>query len=722
MSDAGGPGTNTADEKDAKRDPGWKPTDAEVLRRENGPVRQVLLPVFLVILGALFIAFVAHWNMFKCAEYTMLILSYALLFGAGGLTLGGALRIRGQLKLLGLPWTVDAAGGIAAALLAGSVAYSLKPACGLDWKVRITELPLLETTNFAEAKAFATIDINSDGVVMQRKNNNTIGLHFEDKDDFKITVRLYRVEKEGYKPLGTCEIDFLHAQQAPDEQAENGNLVFWLQDRSPLALSFNKRYVDTLVEADRNSDAADYKNLCLTGVFSTGSGPADKVNVITPLQLVRSKVAYVGPRTGPLKIFYTKKKSAAPTDSKAATRQVAQAEVRSSNEVLTPTGTGGVSSAPPITTPKTSNTVVSQSTPVAAPGCQPDATIRPLIDAFLNGDDLEKKVRQDQIYPNWPNVNCYVLPIATSINPGTLPQQQSRALKLLINAIINNSLIPGDLTYWQLEGTKKRDFRKSLPYLQDGDILRIFEFVASDEPPVRAEALRFVKLLPVDALERLFKLKLQRMKANAGENRDSPIKTERFAVAAISLYYNRIVESLDGDADASTRSALGADFASGSEWAVDAFLNGRSAKPYEAMLLYAKGIVERELKFTDSGTPSYRATFAKMISRLKLTEESYPLRPLHIAQAMAYTTSLSESALTDMLKQLQQAEQITPALALDESFQIAGKSLPMFSGPRKDLGIGVAASTKDGANILLRLGDWYFVRGNGKIGWISRLS
>ncbi|MCA1537396.1 hypothetical protein I6F21_33255 [Bradyrhizobium sp. NBAIM03] len=86
MSDAGGPGTNTADEKDAKRDPGWKPTDAEVLRRENGPVRQVLLPVFLVILGALFIAFVAHWNMFKCAEYTMLILSYALLFGAGGLT------------------------------------------------------------------------------------------------------------------------------------------------------------------------------------------------------------------------------------------------------------------------------------------------------------------------------------------------------------------------------------------------------------------------------------------------------------------------------------------------------------------------------------------------------------------------------------------------------------------------------------------------------------
>jgi hypothetical protein len=336
---------------------------------------------------------------------------------------------------------------------------------------------------------------------------------------------------------------------------------------------------------------------------------------------------------------------------------------------------------------------------------------------------LDKKTRQVQIYPNWPAINCYVLPIATGSNPNVRPPLQSRALKLLINAIINNSLIPGDQYYWQSDGPNRRDFSKQLPYVQDPDIQRIFELIPSDEALVRAEALRFVKLLPVDALEHLFKQKLQRLKAAPSEKREPIARTERFAVAAISLYYNRIVEWLDGNADATTRGSIGADFTAGLEWAADGYFNGRSAKPYEATLLYAKGIVEREQKLADdAGSLLHKATFAKMLSRLKQTEDSYPLRPAHIAQALAFVAPLPDAALTDVLKQIQQADQLTPAMALDDNSPFAGKTVMMYAGPKKDqsVALGISASTKDSGNILLRLGDWYFVRGNGKIGWITR--
>jgi hypothetical protein len=46
----------------------------------------------------------------------------------------------------------------------------------------------------------------------------------------------------------------------------------------------------------------------------------------------------------------------------------------------------------------------------------------------------------------------------------------------------------------------------------------------------------------------------------------------------------------------------------------------------------------------------------------------------------------------------------------------------MYAGPKKDpsVALGINTSTKDGGSILLRLGDWYFVRGKEKIGWIAR--
>jgi hypothetical protein len=668
----------------------------------------------------LIIGVVARWNLFNCNDYVMLILAYSLLFGAGGIVLGGALRVRGQIKPFGIPWTVDAAGGIAAAVIAGLVAYSMKPACSFDSKLQITDIPLREPDQNGPVKTFVTVEVDSNVEIQRGSNRGTLNFNFGDGNDFGIIVRAYRQEGEHYKFLAACEVKFAHAGDVDLDDTKE-KVVYWLKTNAPLSFSFNASYFKLLAEADQNSTVDRDRNTCLQGSFAAGDTKFETTTAITPLRIMREKIARVGPRRGRLGIFFVQNKPAAPVDNKTAVKEVAQTEP--SKEVLTSSGTGGQILPPAPTSAKESSTPVQPVPVTPPPGCLRDANVRVQVDAFLNGDDLDKKTRQEQIYQNWPDINCYVLPIAIGPDRGVSPLQQSRALRLLINAIINNSNVPGDPYYWQSDGPNRRDFKKQLPYVQDSDLQRVFELIPSDDVLIRAEALRLVKLLPVNALERLFKQKLQRLKTTPNDKREPIIKTERFAVAGISLYYNRIVEWLDGTADATTRGSIDIDFAAGMEWASDNYFNARSAKPYEATLLYAKGIVEREQKLTDdAGASAYRATFTRMITRLKQTEDSYPLRPLHIAQALAFISNLQDAALTDILKQIRQADQLTPTMALDDSSAFAGKTWMMYAGPKKDLPLAPTTnvSTRDGASILLRFGDWYFVRGNGKIGWITR--
>jgi hypothetical protein len=697
-------------------------TGSDVIPPSRNPLLDVLVPIFLVVFCALMVGAIARWNLFNCNDYVMLILAYSLLFGAGGMVLGGALRVQGQFKPFGIPWTVDAAGGIAAAVIAGFVAYSMKPACSFDSKIQITDIPLREPDQNGPVKTFVTVEVDSNVEIQRGSNQGTLNFNFGDGNNFGIIIRAYRQEGEHYKFLAACEVKFAHARDTDINETKD-EVVYWLRANAPLSFSFNASYFKLLADADRNSTVDRDRNTCLQGSFAAGDSKFETTTAITPLQIMREKIAQIGPRRGRLGIFFTQKRPTVPTDNKEAVKEVAQTEVSPSNEVLTSPGTGG-QIRPPVSTSVKENSSPAQPVPATPPaGCLSDLSIRMQVDAFLNGDDLDKKIRQGQIYQNWADINCYVLPIAVGSNPGVSPLQQSRALKLLINAIINNSNVPADPYYWQSDGANRRDFKKQLPYIQDANLQRIFELIPSDDVLIRAEALRLVKLLPVNGLERLFKQKLQHLKTTPNDKREPIVKTERFAVAGISLYYNRTVEWLKENADATTRGSIDTDFAAGMEWASDNYFNARSAKPYEATLLYAKGIVEREQKLTDdAGASLYRATFTKMITRLKQTEDSYPLRPLHIAQALAFISNLQDAALTDILKQIRQADQLTPTMALDDSSPFAGKTWAMYAGPKKDLPIAptTSASTKDAASVLLRFGDWYFVRGNGKIGWIIR--
>lgn len=76
------------------------------------------------------------------------------------------------------------------------------------------------------------------------------------------------------------------------------------------------------------------------------------------------------------------------------------------------------------------------------------------------------------------------------------------------------------------------------------------------------------------------------------------------------------------------------DSSSGRLWTSDVNFVSTGSKPYEATLRYSEGIVEKELNIGDVG----RIAFAQMLDLLRSSGDPYPLRPLHIGQALILAT------------------------------------------------------------------------------------
>jgi hypothetical protein len=242
--------------------------------------------------------------------------------------------------------------------------------------------------------------------------------------------------------------------------------------------------------------------------------------------------------------------------------------------------------------------------------------------------------------------------------------------------------------------------------------------LASDDDLVRAEAVRLIKLVPNDQFETMFQLKLSQMANWKGP----PIVRERYAVDANALYYNRIVEWLNVQDDAkaaqksSAQSQIKKDYASGEQWMRDDFFVGRSSKPFRAMLLYAKGIVEHEMAISDDFG---KASFAKMIATLEATGEPYPSRSLHIAQALILSSDVPNGSATQraLIKSIQGSSDVDVGRTLDEA-NFGSIPYQIYLAPESSLSTPVHVQAADGARLLLQKGEWFLVAAKGKAGWI----
>jgi hypothetical protein len=657
-----------------------------------------LLSVFGII--AYFAPYVA-----SCQNAWFITLTYPLVFGAVGAVLGGSIVIEGPIPIFGAKSSMRVLGGLAGVVLGFAIATFAVPSdCEARDSLIIRGVPRTGTVNVvengAQKKRFYTgyIDTTSTISTTVEQHNSiadTVNLRVRfnaanpSRDGFQVKFIYHRSELDNaskYEFAWSCPLT-LTLQEMP-----SGNVSKYKLESSSLTyeIAFNKAFFADVERAIKKGSQDPAEVTCFRGRSKLeGNDPVIEDRVSPDFYAARSK------RFSERALWYVIEKISKPDDKTPNDKIVAQ----------------GSSEEPPSDQPKAPITKIqaAPTEPKASriePSCGIDPAIKPNADKYVAGDDLDANARTD-IYNQGSAAYCYIWPI---IKNGSDPSDRARAVRLLANVIINNSLDPSDPTYWQPQGANKRDFSRRLPMLAETDYRAIFDLIRSSDSGIRREATRFVRLLPVDRFAALYNEYAERSNL-------APAERERIAIASAFSFYGRIVEWLDASPEDSGKvaSQVSADFNASKKWLGKDVL-GESAKAYEAMLWYAKAIVERERIRIDDGKTSFR----QVLDAISNTSEPYPSNPLHLAQAVAIVFAADPATTQLALRDIRSAEGYPPATLLDT--QIAQTGPTLFAGPNTNYKRTIAKIlSKDGsARVLLRKNDWLFVQNKDQIGWLKR--
>jgi hypothetical protein len=678
----------------------------------NGEISQppsilirIVLPIILLV--TLLIVLMSNDTsrlLAPCEHYLTIKLAYPLIFGALGAILGGNITLSGPTILFGGKWDGQVAGGIAAALLGFGIALWAEPkSCSPKQELVLQNFITRKQVEVTDGgkKVFRDYIARFDSsdreiqivVDKSRDNSRDLKFMFTGQDRFRISLDFFRKADPSsqYEPMPGCLIDVL-VEPTPD--IKDTRLYQLMSSNARYEVQFNPLFFEQFEEALKKGNIGSSDTSCLTGRSRlNGKTSIEHERITGPLYATRSS-EWPAKLFRPPELWFVTKQTSEATKESARVVEVAEVDA----PVLSPRAS----------VPKQVDNPV-PAKPPAIPGCNPGETERFEIDKYLGGDDLDKQ-RRGQLYVNWKDLHCYVW-LRVSRKDGSSPSsERARAIRLVANAIINESQIIGAPFYWQPSGANKRDFSRDIPYLAAGDHRIIVDLVQEDDVLVRGEALRMIRTLPIDRFDTLFRA------ANDGVASLTAVQRERMAIAASFMYYNRMVEWLDDDSIPASKivPALDADFKAGRKWAIDSNL-GKGAKSYDAMLLYARGIVERERELIpDKGV----ATFTQMTNTIRQMEDSYPSNFRHLGQSLAI--SQGGTASLDILRQITQVETYPPATPLVVD-QTVNDSLPLYVGPGEQFNkLPRTLSTSPATRLLLRKGDWYLATGPGWIGWFRR--
>lgn len=733
--------TGGADGRRGRRGPvGTSPK----IRERDKPFTMVIVPILAIVSCLLLFSIFTKYFSVDCSNYFMLKLVYPLFFGAAGVVLGGAVSVKGHFKIFGLPWAAEVVGAIGAALIGFGITAYAEPKCPAGkvqpkLSLHVANVPIMPPNELATPRYFVTVDHQSNvDVKLEEASSSgatgTLVFSFLDKRDFAISLRLYKlIDNKHYEYMGTCEVQFQYVMQPAISTPEAA--VYSLNNEFGWMLKFDRRHFARLEDARSSATVEDKRNLCLQGMFAEEGKIPELNHAITPLKIAPVKEAIIVAQNAKLiNMFFTRSRPALPANPAEAVRKVAQVDIATSSEVLNTSGTEAVARStsaptssltaapPPSRSSVTSAPDVASSTTGPATNGTPRITQSPincaaptnqlLLDQFLAGNDLEKNQRQ-RLYGEWGGIRCYVLSRAFPTPSAQVSSlEQSRAIRLLLNVIVNTRESQTASAYWQ-PGIFKRDFGRPLPsVVSEADLKKIFELLTADDDLVRAEAIRFIRNLPVDLFEKLFRERKTRLN-------ELPMKArERYAIGASFFYYNRIVEWLSARPEAdktNMQQAINAGWNAGRAWTQDAFFVGKSAKPYEAILMYAKGIVERERKLTDD---QGRSSFATMLTALRAAGDGYPFNHLHVAQAVAIVDG--ETSTEAILKQISIADYYPAATLVEDEPSLSAAVYTLYAGPGKNFPrIKDEFPRQQGGRLLLRQGDWHLLLARERIGWIN---
>lgn len=746
MSDQSGAISQTAAGSEEGKAP---PPAAEPIRTVDSPFFQVVLPM-MAIIGFLVLTMLAIvWMNPSCALNGYFAPIFALVFAAAGVLVGGKIGVLLNIPTIkGLGVGVNAVGGVAAAIAGWTIATYSLPRCDV-WNshISIGRIPISQPDrSINKPDYFVTVSVDPIGAIPSLHRppdffvvNGTLHFRLADTGN-TVLFRLFRKEKFARTPdnadpastnshekavysyLGDCRFDIEPARSyRPPAQ----HVIFFSQQSPQIGLRFRENYLQTYAEKSDLSETGSILNKCVEGYFTEANGNKPEQVFDEPLRFEFRKRSLLGDQ----ELVLSFARQAAPREDLQNPKTLANATLRSARDenVNSSSGSKEVVGAPGAH----AESVVATAPPAeAAPRAtpEPDALLQEKANCiaeenrrrqmltYLNGSDLDQAQRFE-LYKNWDQLSCLVLPALENTSARFSSRNQGRAMRFLASTIINRSN-ETNTTYWQ-SNSLKRDFSRSLPsYVENKYIELIVNLVASEDDYVRAEAIRFVKLLPNHQVEKQFQLKLDNL---TDLKRSS--KREYFTIGANALYYNRIVEWLNIPDGAKAEQKVAAindisrEFGKAQSWMKDDFFIKRSPKPFSAMLYYARAIVERELALTpDLG----KASFAQMLALLRSTNEPYPSRARHIGQALVFSASFPEgSDQRSGLRAVQSATDYDLVRVMDGKDPFSNKKYPLYPVPDTRVPqMAAQVSADDNARLLLQSGDWHLVSAVGKIGWI----
>jgi hypothetical protein len=646
-----------------------------------------------------------------CENYLIIKLIYPFLFGALGAILGGSVTLNGRIPIFGHDWDGRVTGGIAAAVLGFVIALWDQPkACDPKHELVLQNFLMQKQLVRTEAgqkvlrqyiSRFDSSDRDIE-IVVDKAGDNSRDLKFlfSGKDRFSINFDFFRSTNAGqYEPVSSCSIEVKTGAPPHKPDVRQFQLVASQPDR--FELEFNPKYFDLLEDALKQGSADNTGPLCLRGNSrSTEQSNPEQETIVGPIYVSSPSAVW------PISIFKPSELWFVVTQVNEKPHVSARTNETSDGEVMT---------GPPVAplTPASTDvkTDAFQNPTESLTGCAsaPPEPIRAEVDKYISGDDLDRS-RRTVIYSSWSSLHCYVWSFVSSVNNKAAPVERARALRLVVNAIINNST-KSDPLYWQPGGANRREFNQDLPYLLAKDYKTVFDLSQTDDVLVRGEAVRFIRGLPVDRFAALFVESIAKLPELPATQR------ERLGIASAFMYYNRIVEWLDGDTIDSTKAvnSIRSDFEAARRWTADPVL-GKAAKSYEAMLWYSRAIVERERVLApDKG----KSSFATMITELTGAPEPYPSNYRHIAQALAVSQGGEKSQ--EILTQIGTADSYAPSTFLGDQPTLHEASTALYAGPGDQFRLLAKSLTeRSTALLLLHKGDWYLASGKDWIGWFRR--
>lgn len=683
-------------------DPTHRPASADDIRRPTNVLTGVVFPVIiLTIMLVVVMSGDTSRLLDACDHFTIIQLVYPLIFAALGATVGGNIRLEGPLGLPGGNWNGVVAGGIGAALLGFIITAWIKPPfCAPRQELLLQDFLVrkqLTTTDGDKTVArdyFGKIDWSDTKLEVivdnSEENSRDLKLLFTGNEKFRITLDFYRKADAAsfYQPVANCPFEVKIGKPPANKDQRQFRLV---ANNARNEVALNPQFF-TQLEAKLKQGPLNPVVECLTAQ-SRLNGDSKELPELRPIS---GPLYVVPPSTWPMSLFEPLELwFFAPVVKSEETIASARPDLTQGEP---PPSTAAATAPPADAAPRQQRVVA---------GCSPTDALRNDIDSFMQGYDLDQSRRMN-LYANWASLHCYVWPLVRKNDANFSPTARGRALKLTVGAILNAPAMPDQIAgYWQPQGENKRDFSKMPPYLLPSDYKVIFDLVRTDDILLRGEAIRAIRYLPVDRFEMLFREQLDALDSL------KPAERERFAIAASFMYYNRIVEWLDDDPVKPTSALIATDFNATESWITESLL-GKSVNSYEAMLLYAKGIVERERQLTpDRG----KNTFVAMVKAVETMADSYPSNFRHIAQGLALARGGADAqSILNLVKEVDVYPAATP-LVVDPP--LAGQQ-DIYAGPGEQFQKQSVTFDGSQAHLLMRKGEWSLGNGPGWVGWLHR--